>query len=82
MSSWDGSGSDFPGGSEGRESACNAGNLGSIPGSGRSSGEGNSNPLVFLPGESHWQRSLADYSLWGSQSDGHNWVTFTRSGDS
>ena len=29
----------------GKESACNAGNLGSIPGSGRSSGEGNSNPL-------------------------------------
>ena len=34
-----------PGGSDGRESACNAGDLGSIPGSGRSSGEGNGNPL-------------------------------------
>jgi len=31
---------DFPGGSGGKESACNAGHLGSIPGLGRSSGEG------------------------------------------
>ena len=36
---------DFPGGSEGKESACNAGDLGSIPGLGRSPGEGNGNPL-------------------------------------
>ena len=35
----------FPGDSGGRESACNAGDLGSIPGSGRSPGEGNGNPL-------------------------------------
>ena len=35
----------FPGGSDGKESACNAGGLGSIPGSGRSPGEGNGNPL-------------------------------------
>ena len=35
---------DFPGGSDGKESAYNAGNPGSIPGSGRS-GEGNDNPL-------------------------------------
>ena len=35
----------FPGGSDDRESACNAGDLGSIPGSGRSSGEGNGYPL-------------------------------------
>ena len=38
---------DFPGGSAGKESVCNAGNLGSIPGSGRSPGEGNSNPLQY-----------------------------------
>ena len=37
----------FPDGSEGEESACNAGDLGSIPGLGRSSGEGNSNPLQY-----------------------------------
>ena len=35
----------FPGGSEGKASACNVGDLGSIPGSGRSPGEGNGNPL-------------------------------------
>ena len=35
----------FPGGSGGTESACNAGDLGLIPGSGRSSKEGNGNPL-------------------------------------
>ena len=35
----------FPGGSKGKASACNAGDLGLIPGSGRSPGEGNGNPL-------------------------------------
>ena len=35
----------FPGGSDGKASACNAGDPGSIPGSGRSSGEGNGNPF-------------------------------------
>ena len=35
----------FPGGSDGKLSACNAGDPGSIPGSGRSPGEGNSYPL-------------------------------------
>ena len=35
----------FPDGSDGKESACNAGDIGSIPGSGRSPGEGNGNPL-------------------------------------
>ena len=34
-----------PGGSEGKESTCNAADLGSIPGSGRSPGEGNGSPL-------------------------------------
>ena len=37
----------FPGGSEVKASACKAGDLGSIPGSGRSSGEGNGNPLQY-----------------------------------
>ena len=37
----------FPGGSEVKESACNAGDLGSIPGLGRSPGEGNGNPLHY-----------------------------------
>ena len=38
---------DFPGGSDGKESACNTGDPGSIPGLGRSSGEGNGNPLQY-----------------------------------
>ena len=37
----------FPGGSEGKASPCNAGDLGSLPGSGRSPGEGNGNPLQY-----------------------------------
>ena len=49
--------------------AANAGdvrNAGSIPGSGRSPGGGKWQPTpVFLPGESHGQRSLEGYSPWG-----------------
>jgi len=37
----------FPGGSDGRECACNAGELGLIPESGRSPGEGNGYPLQY-----------------------------------
>ena len=37
----------FPGGSDDKESACNAGDLGSIPGLGRSPGEGKGNPLQY-----------------------------------
>ena len=37
----------FPGGSEVKASACNVGDLGSVPGSGRSPGEGNGNPLQY-----------------------------------
>ena len=37
----------FPGGSDVKESACNVGDLGSIPGSGRSPGEGHGNPLQY-----------------------------------
>ena len=42
--------SDFsgsPGGSDGKESACSVGNLDTIPGLGRSPGEGNGNPLQY-----------------------------------
>ena len=38
---------DFPGGSDGKASAYNVGDLGSVPGLGRSSGEGNGNPLQY-----------------------------------
>ena len=37
----------FPGGSDGKESTCNSGDLGSIPGSGRFPGEGDGNPLQY-----------------------------------
>ena len=37
----------FPGGSDGKESACNVGNPGSIPGLGRSTGKGNGYPLQY-----------------------------------
>ena len=37
----------FPGGSDGKESACDVGDLGSIPGLGSSPGEGNSNALQY-----------------------------------
>ena len=39
---------DFPGGSAGKESACNAGDLSSIPGLGRSPGEGKGYPLQYF----------------------------------
>ena len=38
----------FPGGSDGKESTCNVGDLGLIPGLGRSPGEGNDNPLQYF----------------------------------
>ena len=60
----------FPGGSDGKESACNAGDPGSIPGLGRSPGGGSGNPLVFLPGESHGERSLVGSSPWGRRESG------------
>ena len=43
----------FPGGSDGKEFACSAGDLGLIPGSGRSPGEGNGNPLQYSCLENH-----------------------------
>ena len=55
----------FPSGSNGKEYAYNAGDSGSIPELGRSSGEGMAPTLVFLPGKSYGQRSLVGYSLWG-----------------
>ena len=46
----------FPGGSEVKVSACNAGDLGSIPGLGRSPGEGNGNPLQYSCAENPMDR--------------------------
>jgi len=56
----------FPGSSDSIESACNAGDLGSIPGLGRSTGGGHGNPLQYSYLEKpHGQRSLVGYSPWG-----------------
>ena len=50
----------YPNGSDNKESACNAGNLGLIPGSERSSGEGNGNPLQY----SCLENPTKGYSKW------------------
>ena len=68
----------FLSGSDSKESACNAGDPGSISGLGRFPGERNGNPLqcsrlrnpmqpipVYFPGKSHGQRMLASCSPWG-----------------
>ena len=56
----------FPGGTDGKESTCNAGDLSSIPGLGRSPGGEHGNPLLYSCLENpHEQRSLAGYSPWG-----------------
>ena len=58
----------FPGGSVGKESTCNAGDLGSISGLGSSPGGRHGNPLQYSRLENpHGQRSLAGYSLLGAR---------------
>ena len=62
-------GKGFPCGSADKESACNAGDLGSIPGLGRSPGRGHDNPLQYSCLENpHSRRSLASYSPWVAKS--------------
>ena len=51
----------FPGGSAGKESVCTVGDLGSIPGLGRSPGEGNDYPLQY----SGLKNSMDCISPWG-----------------
>ena len=59
----------FPGGSEGKESACNAGDPAPIPGLGGYPGGGYGNPLHYsCLANPHGQRSLGGYSPRGSQS--------------
>ena len=66
-----------PGGSDDKEYACNEGDLGSIPGLGRSPGGRYGNPLQSSRLENpHGQRSLAGYSLWGcKESDMTGWLS-------
>ena len=56
---------EFPGGSDGKASAYNAGDLGSIPELGISSGEGNGTPLQYSCLETHGRRSVVGYTPWG-----------------
>ena len=55
----------IPSGPEVKASACNVGDLGSIPWCERSPGEGRQPTPVFLPGKSHGRRSLVGYSPQG-----------------
>ena len=66
----------FPDGSYDKESACNAGDLGLIPGSGRSPGEGNGKPLQYSCLENPMDRGAWHYSPWGCRVR-HDWVTNT-----
>ena len=66
----------FPGGLDGKESAWNAGDPGSIPGLGKSPGEGNGNPLQYscqrIPDRGAWQAIV-----YGSQRVRHDWTIHT-----
>ena len=62
----------FPGGSDGKESAGNMGNLGSIPGLGRSPRGGYGNPPVFLPADSPWTEEPGGLQSTGSQRVRHD----------
>ena len=63
----------IPGGSVVKNPIAQAGDVGSIPESGRAPGGGHGNPLQYsCPGESHGQRSLGGYSPWGSQRVRHD----------
>ena len=65
----------FPGGSDGKESACNAGDLGSIPGLGRSPGEGNCYPLQYFCLENPMDRGAWRATVHGVARVGHNLET-------
>ena len=60
----------FPGGSEAKQSACNAGELGSIPGSGRSPGEGHGYPLQYSCLKNPMDRGASWATVQGSQRAG------------
>ena len=55
---------DFHGGSDGKEAACDAGELGSIPRSGRSPGEGNGYPLQYPCWRIPWTEEPDGLSPW------------------
>ena len=67
--------SGFPGGSGGKESTCNVGDLGSVPGLERFPGGGDDNPLQYSCLENpHGQRNLVGYHSWGRRVR-HDWAS-------
>ena len=62
----------YPGGSDGKESACNAGDLGSMLESGRCPGEGNGNLLQYFAWRIPWTEQPGGLQSIGSQRVGHN----------
>ena len=65
----------IPGGSDSKVSACNVGDLGLIPGSGRSPGEGNGNPLQYSCLENTMTEEPDRLQSLGLQRVGHDWAT-------
>ena len=65
----------FPGGSDSKESACNAGDQGSIPASGRCPGEGNGNPLQYPCLENLMNRGAWQATVCGVTRVRHDLVT-------
>ena len=65
----------FPHSSDGKESACNAGDLALIPGLGRSSGEGNGNPLQYSCLDNPMDRGAWQATVHRVTRVGHNLVT-------
>ena len=65
----------FPHSSVGKESACHAGDLGLIPGLGRSPGEGNGNPLQYSFLENPMDRGARQATVYGVARVGHNLAT-------
>ena len=68
---------DFPDGSDGKSFGYSEGDLGLIPGLGRSSGEGNVNPLQYSCWRMPWTEEPGWLQSMGSQKVGHNLVTIT-----
>ena len=67
---------DFPGGSDGKESACNAGDLGLIPSSGRSPGEGNDYHSSILAWNILWTEYMHMLCKWFLSANHISWVSF------
>ena len=62
----------FLGGSEGKESACNEGDPSSVPGLGKSAGEGNGNPLQYLAWKIPWTKESGGLQSMVSQRVGQD----------